>query len=225
MLEAYINQNRPLTVFIESSKVEFKNMNSMTIQEIYSLIEATKKTNRYSTILKLITIEDKDEVLPNLSQYNLGQLFEEWEKHCGVQIKDVNEVFEVIETYSKEFQTDLNSMSQIKTITEFLSLPVIDMVVLTKSLLYKNSRKSHVVSAIQGQIQPWGPENTIELMLLTLVNILRNWFKMDSVSLTKFIIKKTDNQLEELVPTDEKSAMSKDEMDEKIKKWQETGTF
>lgn len=225
MLEAYLNQREPLTVYLEGEDfIKFHNMNSLTTQELYSLIEASRINNNYSSIIKKVVFSEHKNTLDNFTSYQFQQLAEEWEKHSGVTLQELSTVFATIEQYPSAFQSDLQTSTGFKTITEFLSLSAIDIVTVTKSLLQKDHR-SNVYAEISGYAQPLTVANTVEQIVLGLFIMIRGVLYKDPkpISLSFFGIKKTDNQLDELSPVPEDSVMTKEETDDMIQRWRETG--
>jgi hypothetical protein len=225
MLEAYLNQGEPLTVFLDGKSIQFTNLNSLTSSEINQIIEAIRIRNTPSTVMKKVVFSDPDNLLDNLSAYEFSQIFEEWQKWAGVTLEQISMVFDAINTYPKEFQSDL-LRTNIKTITELLSLPAVDMVAVTNSLLLTDHR-TYVHAAVKGWLQPMTPANTIEQMFLTFLNLMRSVFIKDSknLSLESFAIVKTDNQYDELEPITDDSVYTKEETEDMIKRWRETGTL
>jgi hypothetical protein len=217
MLEAFINQMEPLTVSLGDSQIVLKNLNTMSIQEIHSILEACKEVNRYGVLLDKVVLEDTDKVLPTLSVYNLEQIGKQWEKHCGVTLSDVVEVLTIIDKYPQQLQADLTNLTSIKTISELLSLPLIDIVTVVKSYLLYSFRKSHVIAEVQNYAQPNSPENNMEQMLSVLVNILLIFFKQEPKTLKDYFIKKkTDNPNGGLAPVD---AKTKREQEARLAQW------
>lgn len=227
MLEAYLNQREPLTVYLEGEEfIKFHNMNSLTIQDIYSLIEASSNKYSYGFIMKKVVFSEHEKALENMTAYQFEEIFKAWEEHSGVTLQEVVEVLATVEQFPTALQADLQASTGFKTITEFLSLPAIDLVNVNKSLLHNNHR-SHVYAAFKGYLQPLTVANTLEQIVFGLYAMIRNALYKDPkpISLSFFAIKKTDNQLDELEPVTEDSVFTKEETDDMIQRWRETGKF
>lgn len=226
MLEAYLNQREPLTVSLgEGEFIKFRNMNSLTAKELNSIIEASYTTQRISTILKNVVFPEDEKYLEGLTPYQFEQVFEQWEELAGTTLQEVLSVFATIDRYPKAFQSDLQASTRFKTITDFLSLSAIDLVTVTNSLLHDH--RSYVYAEYNNLAQPMSVANTIEQILLGLFIMIRNTLVKDPkpISLKFFAIDKTDNHLDELEPVTEDSVLSKEETEDAIKRWRETGQF
>jgi hypothetical protein len=222
MLAKYLNQQKPLVVVIGTEKLVFKNMNVLTASEINEIFETTRRTQKFSAFLRSLLIEGDETLLSKLSTLDNKQIFEEWETHSGVTVQEILEVFYVIEHYEQELQADLNGLTNVKTITEFLSLTAVDMVGLTKSLLDQHKRKSFIAAKVEGLVQPFSPENNTELISLTLLNALRSIFKGKPIELSMFAIESTDTEEEPETIEDEAIKAVKEAT---IQNWITNGTI
>lgn len=227
MLEAYLNQNKPLTAFVSGQSILLKNMNSLTTYELKEAVEAAGKQGKYGTLLRAIVIEDNHDVLSGLSTFKSGKIVEAWENHAGVKIKEVLQVFYIVENYWLELQSDLSNSTNLKTVTELLTLSALDIVTVTSSLLQHTNRKSFIVSKVQNLQQPFSPEHNTELLLWTAVNILRAFGKKESIPLDTFMLK-TDNQNSDFKPLKEVPNLTPEQAKrraERLAQWRQNGNL
>jgi hypothetical protein len=227
VLEAYLNQNKPLTAFVGSQNFTLKNLNSLTILELKEAVEAVEKDQKYGTLLRSIVLEDENDVLSGLSKFKSRKIVEAWESHAGVKLTEVLQVFHIVENYWLELQSDLSNFTNLKTVTELLTLSALDIVTVTSSLLQHTNRKSFIVSKVQNLQQPFSPENNSELLLWTAVNILRAFGQKDSIPLETFMLK-TDNQNSDFKPLKEVPNMTPEQAKrraERLAQWRQNGNL
>lgn len=223
MLEAYFAPE-PLEVEIDGNFIEFKNLNSFSIPELYGISLKLGTGNFFKPLLQAVVKTDEKNILENLSHYELSVIWMAIEDNSGFSLTMFSEIMKTIDLYEQPFQYDLGNHTNIKTISELFLLKPLDLINIVVGIINYGSRDSWTFTKIQDHALPYNSLHNIERLLYMVAVYTANIpGRKAEIKFPEPIKAKADKHNNEaLVPLTEEEQKT---MEERIAKWREKGSY